>query len=181
MTEPAMPQPRRATSTRNARAALPSGVAPKGMGSRVVYENLRQRILDLELDPGSAIEEEQVVRTFGVSRTPVREALLRLWADGLVVLLPNRGARVAPLELSNLRQFYEALELSQRACTYWAALRATKPQIADIRREMLSFEAGARNRDGTAMAHSNMRFHNAIGIAAGNAYIAATYDRLLRE
>jgi DNA-binding GntR family transcriptional regulator len=122
-----------------------------------------------------------VVQHFGISRTPVREALLRLWADGLVVLPPNRGARVAPLDVSNLRHFYEALELCQRACMYWAALRATPAQIDTIREEMLKFEAAVSKRDGNAMAHDNLTFHNAIGAAAGNTYIASAYDRILRE
>jgi DNA-binding GntR family transcriptional regulator len=104
-----------------------------------------------------------------------------LWADGLVVLLPNRGARVAPLDISNLRHFYEALELCQRACTYWAALRATPAQIDAIREEMLKFEKAVAERDGNAMAYDNLTFHNAIGAASGNTYIAAAYDRILRE
>jgi len=151
-----MPKTKKALLVRKKREVAPRAVVPKGRGGLVIYEELRRKILDLELEPGSVIEEEMVVQHFGISRTPVREALLRLWADGLVVLPPNRGARVAPLDVSNLRHFYEALELCQRACMYWAALRATPAQIDTIREEMLKFEAAVSKRDGNAMAHDNL-------------------------
>ena len=63
----------------------------KGSSARHVYDSLRQRILNLEVRPGADLDKSTLVETYGVSRTPVREALIRLGADRLVTLLPNRG------------------------------------------------------------------------------------------
>ncbi len=65
----------------------------KGTGTTYVYQRLREGILSLDYVPGANLDEAQLVESFGLSRTPVREALIRLAADGLVVLLPNRGRR----------------------------------------------------------------------------------------
>ena len=67
---------------------------PKGAGGARIYGALRERILNLELAPGEAVEEAAVERQLGGSRTLVREALVRLAAEGLIEQLPNRGARV---------------------------------------------------------------------------------------
>ncbi len=75
---------------------------PRGQGVQYVYEHLRDQIWRLELRPGSKLDEASVVRSLGVSRTPVREAIVRLASEHLVNLLPNRGAQVAPLDLLDL-------------------------------------------------------------------------------
>jgi DNA-binding GntR family transcriptional regulator len=154
---------------------------PKGTGSNVVFNDLRARILSLELQPGIHLDEGTLVETYGVSRTPVREALIRLGSGGLVVLLPNRGARVAPIELATLNEFFEALDLCQRAVTHWAALRRQKADIEAIAAARLAFETAAAAGSVEQMNDTNVHFHIAIGRAAGNGYIASTYERLLEE
>src|SRR5688572_6773470 len=93
----------------------------KGAGAEHAYQELRERILSLSLAPGADLEESVLVATLGMSRTPVREAIIRLASDGLVTLTPNRGARVAPISLDEIRAFFEALDLCQRAVTRLAA------------------------------------------------------------
>lgn len=154
---------------------------PKGTGSNFVFNDLRSRILSLELQPGTHLDEGTLVETYGVSRTPVREALIRLGSGGLVLLLPNRGARVAPIELATLNEFFEALDLCQRAVTHWAALRREKADIDAIKVARLAFEEAASEGSVELMNDTNARFHLAIGQAAGNGYIAGTYERLLEE
>ena len=73
--------------------------AAGGIGSEMVYRNLRREILRLELVPGSELDEAGVAARYRVSRTPVREALIRLTAEGLVQATKGRGARVAALDL----------------------------------------------------------------------------------
>jgi DNA-binding GntR family transcriptional regulator len=80
---------------------------------------LRNEILHLALKPGAKLDEMGLVRKFGISRTPVREALIRLASEGLVFLLPNRGAQVAPLDLVDIAHYFEALELLQCAVNHW--------------------------------------------------------------
>jgi DNA-binding GntR family transcriptional regulator len=154
---------------------------PKGTGTRHVHDAIQQRILSLELPPGSDLDEASLVRSFGVSRTPVREALIRLASAGLVVLLPNRGARVAPLELSHIRSFFEALELCQRAVTRWAAARRTDADLVAIDRHRQLFEKMAAKRDQDGMNPANRDFHLAIASACGNTHLQEAYGRLLNE
>jgi DNA-binding GntR family transcriptional regulator len=153
----------------------------KGESARHVYESIRQQILGLELRPGASLDEAGLVESFGVSRTPVREALIRLAADRLVILLPNRGARVAPIELDSIGSFFEALNLCQRAVTRWAALRRTPADLASIRKEALAFEAATAAHDVGAMSETNLDFHMAIARAAANPHIASAYRHLLVE
>lgn len=154
---------------------------PKGTGGRKVYEVLRQKILRLELKPGADLDEASIVKMLKVSRTPVREALIRLSAEDLVVLLPNRGARVAPMDLERVREFFEALDHAQRAVTHWAALRRTEADLRAIAIPMAEFERAARQRDADEMIEANRRFHIAIAAAARNSYLAEIYDRLLLQ
>ena len=96
---------------------------PRGTGTDTVYQSIRAQILNLTLKPGSDLDENQLVRQFKMSRTPVREALIRLSSEGLIKLMPNIGARVASLTANEVPQLLEALELAQRATTRWAAVR----------------------------------------------------------
>jgi DNA-binding GntR family transcriptional regulator len=156
------------------------GVA-KGSSARHVFDSLRHRILTLDLRPGADLDEASLVGQYGVSRTPVREALIRLGANGLVTLMPNRGARVAPIELHMLDEFFEALNLTQRALTRWAAIRHKAAQLRELPAQAKAFEKIATRRDPSAMSDVTSEFHMAIAAAAGNSYIAEIYHRLLME
>lgn len=140
---------------------------------------MRARILHLELEPGTAIDEGRLVRGFDVSRTPVREALIRLSSDGLVVLLPNRGARVASVPVSDLPQIFEALELSQRITIRWAALRRRPEDLDQMTRFHEDFARCADRKDFDGMSEANRRFPSAIGAACGNRYVAHFYESQL--
>jgi len=153
---------------------------PKGSGSAHVSAAIRDAILALELRPGEDLDEASLVQRFAVSRTPVREALIRLAGEGLVIMLPNRGARVAPIDLANIRGFFEALELCQRAVTRWAALRHRPADLDRIDKARAAFEAAAGS-DARDLGDLNRAFHNAVSAASGNAHIAGAYDRLLDE
>ncbi len=154
---------------------------PKGTGAAAVYEALRQRILDLTLAPGTDIEEAGIVDEFSVSRTPVREALIRLASDGLVTMLPNRGARVAGLDFAEIPQYFEALDLTQRAVTRWAAMRAGKKDLRRIRMAGETFDQAVERGDVLDMIDRNREFHALIGGACGNIHLERTYLRLLDE
>ena len=70
---------------------------------RMVYDLLRDEILGLHLPPGSPIDEARLAERFGMSRTPIREALVRLAGEGLIETLPNRSTIVSPLDVLNMR------------------------------------------------------------------------------
>lgn len=154
---------------------------PKGVGAAVVFDALRARIISLTLKPGVDIDETTLVDEFGVSRTPVREALIKLAADGLVEMLPNRGARVATLDFSDIPHYFEALALFQCATTRWAAIRATTESVKTIREAAEAFEAASLKDNALTMIERNRDFHAAIATSAGNPYVIQTNLRLLDE
>jgi DNA-binding GntR family transcriptional regulator len=153
----------------------------KGHGGALAYDWLKRRIVSLELPPGSAVDEAVLVNMLGVSRTPVREAIVRLGAEGLIELLPNRGARVASMDLPQLQEHLEAFELIQRVATVLAAVHRPDKAIAELTTHCVAFEAAADKRDVQAMIDTNWEFHHAIGVACGNRYVARMYAGLLTE
>lgn len=153
----------------------------KGHGRAAAYDWLKQQIVSLELSPGSTIDETALVETMGVSRTPLREALVRLAAEGLVELLPNRGARVAGMDLTQIQEHLEAFELMQRAATVLAAAHRSDAVVPELQRLCAEFEAACKRNDAQAMMDSNWEFHRAIGLSCGNRYIEKAYIGLLTE
>lgn len=151
----------------------------KGSGSRRAYDDIRSQILSLQLPPGTDFDEQDLVRSLGLSRTPIREALIQLSAEGLVEILPNRGARVARIDLAGVREFFEALDANQRMVSRWAAVRRSKEQLARIDGERIHFEAAVKAQNIAAMTTTNLAFHEAIGAACGNTLVAKQYSQLL--
>jgi DNA-binding GntR family transcriptional regulator len=87
----------------------------RGTGASYVYESLNALILDLELKQGTLLDETLVSRQLSVSRSPVREALIRLSAEGLVQTLGNRTSIVAPFDIGALPAYFDAMPLLYRA------------------------------------------------------------------
>jgi DNA-binding GntR family transcriptional regulator len=154
---------------------------PKGSGSQLIYDELRNQILTLEMQPGALVDEPALVRTFKLSRTPVREALIRLEADGLVEIVPNRGARVASLNFDRVNQMFEAMDLFSRAICYLAAKRREPDAMAAARRANEDFATASRQNDFREMGEANWRFHNQLGRASGNLYLADAQTRIMTE
>ena len=152
----------------------------KGAGRRHAYERLRENILSLTLSPGSRIDEGALVRDLRMSRTPVREALILLAGQGLVELLPNRGARVTEMPLSSLPEFFETLGLLQRATHRWAAVRRSPRELLGIEAAHQAFARVARS-DPTGIPDANRDFHAVIADAGHNAFMLQTYCELLDQ
>jgi DNA-binding GntR family transcriptional regulator len=156
-------------------ARRPNVKALKGASSEHAYRALKQEIVSFILVPGEDLDEATLVRRLGVSRTPVREAMVRLAAEGLVHLVPNRGARVAPMGWNDIREHLEAFDVSQRLVTRWAAVRRAPDQIAHMDTERLAFETAFKKDDPVSMLDANFRFHAAIGAACGNSLLQKFY------
>jgi DNA-binding GntR family transcriptional regulator len=151
----------------------------KGTGTLRVYEEIRERILSLALKPGANLQESELVQQLGFSRTPVREALIRLGAEGLVEVLPNRSARVSAIDLSRVNEFFEMFDVEQRAVTRWAALRREPTDLEFIDSKRLAFEKAVEEDNVESMSVANTDFHMAIAGACGNHFAAQQYDALL--
>lgn len=154
-------------------------IARQSSGQKV-YSLLREQILNLDLPPNTELDEVQFSRELGFSRTPIREALIRLASDSLVVLAPNRGARVAPLDLDQVPQVLEALELYERATTRWAALRRQPHHLDLLEQRNREFAIASETRDPRLIVEANWAFHDAINQACGNRFLAADCSKMLR-
>ncbi|MCC6305280.1 MAG: GntR family transcriptional regulator [Rhodobacteraceae bacterium] len=168
-------------ATRSGDGRRPARALPKGKGSQRVHALLKERILSLDLPPGMPVEEGRLAAELGVSRTPIREALIRLGAERLVTLLPNRGAVVADLSLADVRDYFEALEFVQSTTTGLAAGRCDDRGLAAIERHLQEFEDCAARRDSNRMIETNRDFHVAIAAAAGNRCLYAISVSLYNE
>lgn len=151
----------------------------RGRNSGMVAELLRGKILRLELRPGEAIDEVSLSAECGVSRTPMREALIRLAGESLVELTPNRGARVTTINLPDIRELFEVLEVAQGVTTRWAALRRDDHEVAEIRKAATQFRDNIANGEFLAAVQSNFDFHVRIAHASKNRLLESYYSNLL--
>ncbi|WP_434617489.1 GntR family transcriptional regulator [Tabrizicola sp. M-4] len=153
----------------------------KGMGVRFAYETLRDEILSLDLPPGSVLDETSLAERFGMSRSPVREAIIRLAGDDLVVTLSNRSTIVAPIDIQSFPKYVEALDIAQRMNTRLAAELRTDSDLEAIAARQQDFVTAVRSGQHLAMSEANKDFHMSIAAAGRNPYLAAFYDRLLNQ
>lgn len=153
----------------------------RGTGWKNVYETLRNEILALTLPPGQLLDEMTLAERFDMSRSPVREALIRLGADELVVTLSNRSTIVAPIEVATFPKYVEALDIAQRMNTRLAAALRTEADLKIITKRLKSFEAAVKTGNHLAMSEANKEFHMAIAHAGKNQYLASFYEKLLSQ
>lgn len=166
---------------RDAQGVENSGGHRRGSGVGHVYETLRNDIIELALPPGSPIDEVQLAQRFSLSRTPIREALVRLAAEGLITTLPNRATIVANIDFLSLPQFFDALTLMYRVTTRLAAAHHREDDIPRIRALQGSFTEAVESRDALAMIAANRDFHVEIARAGRNRYYTDLFTQLLDE
>lgn len=145
------------------------GLAEKTTRSEDVYRTLKNEIRTNVLSPGYQAPEPELAMRLGVSRTTIREALIRLEGDGLVQLIPRRGALVLPIKAEDMREIYEILTSLESDAA--AALAARKPSKKDLRHLLEAMEkmqeAVAQNAL-DAWADADEKFHNAMLALHGN-------------
>jgi DNA-binding GntR family transcriptional regulator len=153
----------------------------KGQGWKFVYDTLRTEILALTLQPGQLLDETTLAERFALSRSPIREALIRLSVEDLVVTLPNRSTIVAPIEVLNFPKYVDALDIAQRMTCRLAAQLRTDADLKAIASRQRKFEAAVKSGDHLAMSEANKDFHMAIAQAGQNPYFASFYEKLLDQ
>lgn len=141
-----------------------------------IFETLQNEILEGQLQPGDRIKETEVAERFGLSRTPIREALRRLETRGLLTHEPYRGMVVARLEESAIGELYVMREVLDSTAARLAAQHATETEISAMESQI------ARDRtmldDPLKLAASNRSFHIAIYRAAHNRFLVKASDTL---
>ena len=153
----------------------------RGTGAAFVYDSLKGLILDLELQPGTLLDETQVSRQFGVSRSPVREALIRLSAEGLVQNLRNRTSMVAPFDVAALPAYFDAVQLLYRLSARLAAVNVVPAKLEKLHRIVREHEDALHRRDMQSMILSNRDFHTAVAEMSGNPFLAGWMRGLLDQ
>jgi DNA-binding GntR family transcriptional regulator len=142
-----------------------AALAPRALYEEVA-EQLRQRIFRRELEPGSWIDELKLAQQYGISRTPLREALKVLAAEGLVTMKVRRGAYVTEVSETDLRDVYHLLSLLESDAAGVAAQRITDDQIHELQRIHQEMEAAAGDTE--RFLAFNERFHMRVLDIAGN-------------
>jgi len=153
----------------------------KGRGSKFVYDELKREILSLVLKPGIPLDETSLSERFAMSRSPVREALVRLSAEGLVVMLSNRSTLVAPINMVDFPRYVEALDFLQRINTRLAAQNRSELEVEAMSDAAKAFDQACAANDYLAMSATNRDFHMAIADAGKNIYLARAYGQILDE
>ena len=145
-----------------------------------IYEQLRADILSCALTPGMQFREGDLAEKFGVSKSPIRDALQRLEIEGLIEIEPRRGHRVAPISIADAEDILDLREILEAG-----ALRTIISRVSDEELKALDRFREANTSDMNAFADYNREFHLAICRASGNARLASSmaglmenYDRL---
>ncbi|NQU58505.1 MAG: GntR family transcriptional regulator [Rhodospirillales bacterium] len=144
-----------------------------------IYLTIRHEIQNLIIPPREQLDEGTLARRFGISRTPVREAIRRLVADDLIDLFPHQSARVRPILFERVRDYFECLRVMQKAVFVLSAARITAPQIAIAEAAHLELEVASERRDTLSIPDLNTAFHATIAEGAGNHHLFEGYERLL--
>ena len=134
----------------------------------VVFENLREAILEGNLKPGQRLMEVQLAEQLGVSRTPIREAIRKLELEGLVVMLPRKGAYVADVSLKDIIDVLEIRASLEGLAASLAAERISEEDINKLEQIMQDFNQGKDDFDVETLLRKDVEFHECIFKATNN-------------
>jgi DNA-binding GntR family transcriptional regulator len=140
--------------------------------SSIATDLIRRAILAGRLAPGVRLKEEELARELGISRTPVREALLILQTEGLVDSSPNRGAVVREYESDDLDDLYQLRAVVEGFAARLAAQRLPQPKLVELHASCDRFAALREQGDLDGLVQENLRFHTMILEAAGSERLA---------
>lgn len=141
-----------------------------------VAERLRSRIYAHELAPGAWVDEQAIASEYGISRTPLREALKVLASEGLVTLKPRRGCYVTELSEQDLDEIFPVMALLEGRCAQEAAARAGPDDIARLAAIHAELERHGAANDADRFFEANQRFHDALQELAGNRWLRQLID-----
>lgn len=143
-----------------------------------IFNELKRRIVEMEYQPGALLIEKQLIEEFGVSRTPVREAILRLEQIGLVDIRPRVGTYVSQIDLVSVRHAYEIKKNLEALAAELACQRASQTQIGELFEILERFKHYDIVEDYKACIADDQRFHWIIRSAADNPMLIEILDAL---
>lgn len=151
---------------------------PRAALHEQVAHRLRQMLVEGRIAPGAKLNERELAEVLQVSRTPLREAIKMLAAEGLVELLPNRGAIAVALTEADVLNTFEVMAGLEAQSGELAAQRVTDAELAEIRAMHYEMMAAYTRRDLSSYYRINAQIHRAINAAAKNPVLTATYNQV---
>ena len=143
-----------------------------------IFDILKERIINLELKPGDPIQEKELVEEFGVSRTPVREALIKLSQIGLIETRPRVGTFVTQIDLKSVKNAYEVKKNLEGLAAELAAKRASEDEIGELFEIIDRFSGYDIVEDYKLCINDDQRFHQIVRQASNNEMLIEILDQL---
>ena len=147
----------------------------------VVFNTLRTSILTGELKPGERLMEIHLADKLGVSRTPIREAIRKLELEGLVTMIPRRGAEVAQITEKNLRDVLEVRRALDALAVELACERITEDELAELKKACENFELETKRGNANQVAQADVELHDIILKASGNERLMQMISKLSQQ
>ncbi len=147
----------------------------------VVFNTLRQAILTGELKPGERLMEIHLANRLGVSRTPIREAIRKLELEGLVTMIPRRGAEVAQITEKSLTDVLEVRRAVDALCVELACDRISQEELDELGEACTAFEAATKTGDVKKIAQADVALHDIIIKATGNTKLIQLVNNLSEQ
>ena len=147
----------------------------------VVFNTLRQAILTGELKPGERLMEIHLANRLGVSRTPIREAIRKLELEGLVTMIPRRGAEVSQITEKSMNDVLEVRRALDALCAELACDRITDEKLDNLGKACVAFEQAVRTRDIRKIAQADVALHDIIVQATGNQRLIQLVNNLSEQ
>jgi DNA-binding GntR family transcriptional regulator len=147
----------------------------------VVFNTLRQEILTGKLKPGERLMEIHLANKLGVSRTPIREAIRKLELEGLVIMIPRRGAEVAQITLKSLEDVMEVRRALDVLAIELACERMPAHELDKLCQACEDFAAAVKTRDTRKIAEADVVFHDIIVMSSGNARLIQLVNNLSEQ
>ncbi|MCI8863825.1 MAG: GntR family transcriptional regulator [Lachnospiraceae bacterium] len=147
----------------------------------VVFNTLRQAILKGELEPGERLMEIQLADRLGVSRTPIREAIRKLELEGLVLMIPRKGAEVAKISEKNLRDVLEVRRSLEELATELACQRMSPEDLQELEAAQDEFRQAIQEGDFMKIAESDEHYHDVIYQGTGNTRLVQILNNLQEQ
>ena len=147
----------------------------------VVFNTLRQEILTGKLKPGERLMEIHLANKLGVSRTPIREAIRKLELEGLVIMIPRRGAEVAQITLKNLKDVMEVRRALDVLAIELACERMNQQELDILYQACEHFSAAVKTKDTRMLAEADVAFHDKIVLSTGNTRLIQLVSNLSEQ
>lgn len=147
----------------------------------VVFNTLRQAILTGELKPGERLMEIHLANRLGVSRTPIREAIRKLELEGLVTMIPRRGAEVAQITEKSMKDVLEVRRTLDALSAELACERISKEEEEALKKACQDFEDAVKTKDAKIIAKADVALHDIIAAATGNQRLIQLINNLAEQ